>query len=240
MICLGGPVVVLTRLTVGSGGAVVQIDPPDPEHVTLVLFELTVPIEATTENGVDDVNEADGVNVNVAIPPIVVTIPPRPVSTPPTVTVKVTDVPSVTGTPFNKTSAVLVMEEPEPHTIEEVPGETTMVDPDPDPAPEHPLIMVSNWLIETRPFLASARPFRMPPFSVMLVNAIIVPTKGPFVVMNAEEPTCQNTLQGDAPLKTTLEPTWAVRALGTWKIHVSVEEPISVRVPVSSSADEAQ
>jgi len=201
-----------------------------------VLFELTVPIEATTKSWFDDVKE-DGVNVNVAIPEAFVKTVPPPESAPETV--KVTATPAPTGAPPEVTSAVLVMEEPEPHTIEEVAGESTMAVPVEDP-PEHPLTMVSNWLIETRPFLASARPFRMPPLSVMLVNAIIVPTKGPFVVMNAEEPTCQKTLQGDAPLKTTLEPTWAVRALGTWKIHVSVEEPISVRVPVSSSADEAQ
>jgi hypothetical protein len=110
-------------------------------EVTVALFIVAV---ATMVSPANDVNEKGAVNVNVALPKAsVVAVPLRPRSGP-AVTVKVTIVPAGTGSPFDKTSAVLLMEEPvEPHMIEEFTGETTMVDPDPDPAPEHPLTMVS-------------------------------------------------------------------------------------------------
>lgn len=97
----------------------------------------------------------------------------------------------------------------------------------------------------TAPFLASARPFRMPgrlpaPSSVMLVNAIIVPAKLLPVCMVAEEPTCQNTLQGDTPFKTTLELVPVIRVLAIWKINTSLGPPFSVRVPVNPADDEKQ
>jgi len=95
----------------------------------------------------------------------------------------------------------------------------------------------------TAPFLASARPFRMPPSSVMLVKAIITPAKVLPVCMTAEEPTCQNKLQGDAPpIKATVAPVAVVRVLPIWKIHRSLglPVPLRVRVPVSSADDEKQ
>jgi len=93
----------------------------------------------------------------------------------------------------------------------------------------------------TEPFLASARPFRVPPSSVMLIKAMIFPAKLLPVWMVAEVPTCQNTLQGDAPpVKATVAPVAVVRVLPIWKIHTSVELPVNVRVPFSSAAVEKQ
>jgi hypothetical protein len=131
------------------------------------------------------------------------------------------------------------MDEPAaPQMIEEFTGETTMVGGLVDPE-EHPLIMVSLALIVTVPFLASARPARVPPFSVMLANAMIFPAKLLPVWMVAEEPTCQYTLQEDAPpAKTTLAPVAVVRVLPIWKIHTSVALPVSVRVPFNTAAAE--
>jgi hypothetical protein len=152
-------------VTVGNGA-----DEFEFEHVALAVFELTVPplIVATKESADDDVIEV-GATANVAVPEAsVVAVPLRPESGP--VIVKVTSV-AARGTPFDKTTAVLVMVEPAPHMTEEFTGESTMDDP------EHPLIMDSLPLIVTEPFLASARPLRVPPFSVMLVNAIIFPAK---------------------------------------------------------------
>jgi hypothetical protein len=101
--------------------------------------------------------------------------------------------------------------------------------------------MVSLPLMVTEPFLASARPFRVPPSRVMLASAIIVPAKLLPVCMVAEEPTCQNTLQADAPpVKATLAPVAVVRVLPIWKIHTSVGLPFSVRVPVSCAVDAKQ
>jgi hypothetical protein len=84
------------------------------------VFELTAPpfIVATTISPATAVNEGP-VIVNVAIPEAsVVAVPLLPKSGP--LNVKVTIVPT-TGTPFNKTTAVLVMEEAlEPHMIEEL------------------------------------------------------------------------------------------------------------------------
>jgi hypothetical protein len=205
------------------------------------VFEVTVPpfivAVATTES---DAEHPEGaVIVNVAVPEAsVIAVPLWPASGP--VIVKVTVVPT-TGTPFDKATAVLVMvvEPEEPHTIEEFAGESTMVGPPDDP--EHPLTMVSLPLIVTAPFLACARPFRVPPTSVMSVNAIIFPAKVLPVCMVAEEPTCQNTLQDDAPpMKATVAPVAVVRVLPILKIHTSVEMPLSVRVPVSSADDVKQ
>jgi hypothetical protein len=173
---------------------------------------------------------------NVAVPEeSVVAVALWPESGP--VIVKVTIVPT-TGTPFAKTFAVLVMVAlGEPHMTAEFTGESTTVGALDDP--EHPVIMVSWPLIVTEPSLASARPVRVPPLSVMLVNAIITPAKVVPVCMVAEEPTCQNTLHGDAPpAKATVAPVAVVRVLPIWKIHTSVEVPVSVRVPFSCAAVE--
>jgi len=202
------------------------------------VFEITVPpfTVATIVSPAEDVNEG-AVILNVAVPVAsVIAVPLWPESGP--VTVKVTVVPT-TGTPFNKTTAVLVMDVPTaPQIIEEFTGETTMVGGLVVPE-EHPLIMVSLPLIVTVPFLASARPARVPPFSVILANAIIFPAKLLPVWMVAEEPTCQYTLHGDAPpAKETVAPVAVVSVLPIWKIQTSVELPVSVRVPFSSAAVE--
>jgi hypothetical protein len=188
------------------------------------------------ESPADDVI-ADAVKANVAVPEAsVVAVPVLLASGP--VIVKVTVVPVAMGSPFTKTFAVLVMlGEGEPHTIAEFTGDSTTVG---EPGvPEHPLTMVSWPVIVTEPFLASARPARVPPLSVMLVDAIMTPAKVVPVCMVAEEPTCQNTLHGDAPpVKATVAPVAVVRVLPIWKIHTSVEEPFRVRVPFSCAAVE--
>jgi len=229
----------LTRAIVGDG-AVEQNDPEvEPEQVARAVFETTVPpfIVATTESPADEVNEG-ALITNVAVPePSVVAVPLWPESGP--VIVKVTTVPT-TGSPFDKTTAVLVTEElAEPQMIAEFTGESKMDGPLDDP--EHPLIMVSLLLIVTPPFLASALPVSVPPLSVMLDNAMIVPAKLLPDCMVADEPTCQNTLQGEAPpAKATVAPVAVVRVLPIWKIHTSVEVPVSVRVPFSCAAVEKQ
>ena len=203
------------------------------------MFERIVPpfTLATMESPAEAVNEG-ALIMKVAVPdPSVIAVPLWPASGP--VTVKVTVVPT-TGSPFAKTTAVLVMEElAEPHIIAEFTGESTTVGELDDP--EHPPIMVSLPLIVTVPFLARARPVRVPPFSVMLASAMIFPAKLVPVWMVAEEPTCQNTLQGDAPpAKTTLAPVAVVKVLPIWNIHTSVELPVSVKVPFSCAAVEKQ
>jgi len=214
-------------VTVGNGGEA------GLEHDAVVVFDIIVPpfIEALKVSPDDDVI-AVGTIVSVAVPELSVkTVPLRPESGP--VTANATPV-AATGFPFDKTTAVSVMVAPAPQMTEEVAGESPTV-----AAPEHPLMMASLLLIVTEPFLASARPLRVPPFSVILVNAIIVPAKVLPVCMVAEEPTCQNTLQGEAPpAKATVAPVAVVRVLPIWKIHTSVEVPVSVRVPFSSAAEE--
>jgi hypothetical protein len=220
------------------GEAVVEQLPVDPEHVAKVVFETTVPpsTAATMESPADEVTEGELI-VNVAVPEASVIAVPLLLASGPVI-VKVTTVPA-TGTPFDRTTAVLVMDEPAaPQMIDEFTGETTTVGTTGVPE-EHPLMMVSLELIVTVPFLASARPARLPPSSVMLANAIIFPAKLLPVCIVAEEPTCQNTLQGDAPpAKTTEAPVAVVRVLPIWKIHTSVELPVSVKVPLSSAAAE--
>jgi len=107
----------------------------------LVVFELTVPpfIVATTESPAADVNEG-AVNVNAAVPEAsVLAVPLWPASGP--VIVKVTVVPA-RGSPFDKTTADLVMEEPAvPQMIEESTGESTIDGTMDDP--EHAFMMVS-------------------------------------------------------------------------------------------------
>jgi len=213
----------------------------EPEQVAKVVLETTDPpfAVATMESPADEVNEKGPANVNVAVPEeSVVAVPVLPASGP-AVILNVTRV-FATGTPFDKTTAVLVMVEPvAPQMIEDVTGESTMEGALEDP--EHPLMMVSLPLMVTEPFLARARPVKVPPFSVMLVSAIILPAKSLPVCMVAEDPTCQNTLQGEAPpAKATLAPVAVVRVLPIWKIHTSVALPVSVRVPVSSADDEKQ
>ena len=73
---MGGPVVTLTRATVGDG-AVEQNDPEaEPENVAKVVFELTVPplTVATMESFPE--HPAGAVTVNVAVPVASVTAVP--------------------------------------------------------------------------------------------------------------------------------------------------------------------
>jgi len=230
-------------LTVGDGAVEQNAPEVEPEQVAKVVLETTDPpfTVATIESPADDVNEKGPANVNVAVPEeSVVAVPVLPASGP-AVILNVTRV-FATGIPFDKTTAVLVMVEPAaPQMIEEVTGERTMDGPLEDP--EHPLMTVSLPLMVTDPFLARARPLRVPPLSVILVKAIIFPAKLLPVCMVADEPTCQNTLQGEAPPeRTTLAPVAVVRVLPIWKIQTSVELPVPlrVRVPVSSADDEKQ
>ena len=162
-------------MTVTVGDGEVEQLAVEPEHVARVVFETTVPpfIVATMESPADEVSEGAKM-VNVAVPVASVLAVPLLAESGPVI-VKVTRVPA-TGSPLDKTTAVLVMEEPTvPQVIEEFTGESTTDGTTDDP--EHPLIMVSLPLMVTEPFLASARPVRVPPPRVMLVNAIMVPAK---------------------------------------------------------------
>jgi hypothetical protein len=58
--------------------------------------------------------------------------------------------------------------------------------------------------------------------------------------MVAEEPTCQNTLQADTPLRVTVELVPVMRVLLIWKMNTSLGPPLSVRVPVNPADDEKQ
>ena len=111
----------------------------ESEHVAVVVFELTVPlfIVATTESPADDVNKGAKPVIDAVPEASVVAVKLWPVSGP-AVTVKVTIVPA-RGSPFDKTTAVLVMLEP--HITEEFTGESTMVGT--TGGTEHPLMMVS-------------------------------------------------------------------------------------------------
>src|SRR5579872_6478487 len=63
----------------------------------------------------------------------------------------------------------------------------------------------------TAPLRASARPSRLAPVViVMLVNARMFPPNAVAVPMVAELPTCQKTLQMEAPLTTTTDEPLAV------------------------------
>ena len=188
------------------------------------------------ESPADEVTEGELI-VNVAVPEASVIAVPLLLASGPVI-VKVTTVPA-TGTPFDRTTAVLVMDEPAaPQMIDEFTGETTTVGTTGVPE-EHPLMMVSLELIVTVPFLASARPARLPPSSVMLANAIIFPAKLVPVWIVAEDPTCQYTLHGDAPpTKATVAPVAVVSVLPIWNIHTSLALPLSVRVPFSYAAVE--
>jgi hypothetical protein len=107
-----------------------------------VVFEITVPpfTVATTLSPAEEVKEG-AVILNVAVPVASVTaVPLFPESGPVTVNVIVAP---ATGTPFDRTTAVLVMDEPAaPQMIAEFTGETTMVGGVTVPE-EHPLTMVS-------------------------------------------------------------------------------------------------
>ena len=114
-------------MTVGVGAVEQNAPEVEPEHVAKVVFETTFPpfIVATTVSPAEEVNEKGAANVKVAVPEAsVVAVPVRPESGP-EVILKVTRA-LASGSPFDNTTAVLVMEEPAaPQMIEEVAGERT-------------------------------------------------------------------------------------------------------------------
>jgi hypothetical protein len=91
----------------------------------------------------------------------------------------------------------------------------------------------------TAPFRASTRPRTVVPvFTLIEVSARIVPTNVVFVSRVAELPTCQNTLQGFAPLISRTVLFGAVISVDcALKMNTESEDPCpsSVRVPVSPS-----
>lgn len=88
----------------------------------------------------------------------------------------------------------------------------------------------------TAPLRASSRPATVAPvFALMDVRARMLPLNVVFVPRVAELPTCQNTLQGWAPLiRETLLPEPVIRVLATWKMNTALGSPwaSSVTVPV--------
>src|ERR1700674_2621230 len=108
MTCLGGPGVAVATVTVGEG-AVEQNDPElEPENVAEVVVELSVPpfIVPPTESAAE--RDEGALIVNVAVPEASVAAVPLWSESGPVI-VKVTIVPT-TGSPFDKTTAVSVME----------------------------------------------------------------------------------------------------------------------------------
>jgi hypothetical protein len=95
----------------------------------------------------------------------------------------------------------------------------------------------------TAPILARARPWiSVPVVTVMDWSAMMVPTKVEFVPSVAELPTCQNTLQGCAPLtRMTLLAEAVVSVDPAWKIQTAFGSPLALRVraPVRPIDDEA-
>jgi hypothetical protein len=91
----------------------------------------------------------------------------------------------------------------------------------------------------TAPFRASTRP-RIDAFVFIVIDvrAMMVPTKAVPVPRVAELPTCQNTLQAlTPPMRVTLEFDAVMSVLAIWKTKMSVELPLSVRLPVSPADD---
>src|SRR4051812_46874846 len=89
----------------------------------------------------------------------------------------------------------------------------------------------------TAPFRARARPANVAPvLMVMLVRARMLPTNVVVAPSVAELPTCQKTLQFDAPLITaTDDPDAVVKVLPILKINEALGLPCasSVSVPVN-------
>jgi len=103
--------------------------------------------------------------------------------------------------------------------------------------PPEEKVLVSNVVA---PLRANARPETVVPvFSVMLVNARMFPTKRVPVPSVAELPTCQYTLQGEAPLISSTEALLAVvSVLPIWNTNTALASPLASRVsgPVSCAA----
>ena len=75
----------------------------------------------------------------------------------------------------------------------------------------------------TAPFLASARPSRLTPVVIVIdVSAMMFPLKTEFVPRVAELPTCQKTLQAEAPLARTIWlPLPVVSVDAIWKMNTA-------------------
>ena len=102
------------------------------------------------------------------------------------------------------------------------------------------MVLVSS---VTEALRARARPVRVAPvFRPVDCSDMMVPTKLVSVPSVAELPTCQKTLQGEAPLiRTTLLADAVVRVEPIWKIHTALGSPAASRVsvPVSPMEDDA-
>ena len=96
------------------------------------------------------------------------------------------------------------------------------------------MVLVS---IVTAPVCAKALPDRFAPVSkVMLAFASILPTNAVVVPSVAELPTCQNTLQLEAPLISSTDAALAVvSVLPIWKMKIPLgsPRPSSVSAPVN-------
>jgi len=105
------------------------------------------------------------------------------------------------------------------------------------PHPPEEKVLVFNVVA---PLSANARPETLVPvFSAMLVNARMFPTNRVPVPSVAELPTCQYTLQGEAPLIRSTEALLAVvSVLPIWNTNTALASPLASRVsgPVSCAA----
>jgi hypothetical protein len=101
------------------------------------------------------------------------------------------------------------------------------------------ILLVSN---VTAPFRANALPIKLTPVvTVILVYARIFPLNAVVVPSVAEVPTCQNTLQGEAPLiRTTDDADAVVSVLPILKAQTALGSPwaLSVSAPVNPTEDE--
>jgi hypothetical protein len=88
--------------------------------------------------------------------------------------------------------------------------------------------------IVTAALLARARPFRVPPASVIAVTARILPAQFPpvWAVNTAELPTTQTTFAAVAPLirLNVVVPVSTFKADVTWKTNTGFERPAPSRV----------
>ena len=127
------------------------------------------------------------------------------------------------------------------------PGPVVVVVPPPesvvvvvDTAAHDPLVMVLVSSV-VAPLRASVLPSIVAPVvTVIDVKARTVPVNTEFVPSVAELPTCQKTLQGDAPpMRLTRLAESVVRVEPAWKMKTASPSPWAsrVRVPVNSSED---
>jgi hypothetical protein len=92
--------------------------------------------------------------------------------------------------------------------------------------------VMTSWSRVTAAVRASARPVILTPVvTVIEASAMMVPRKVELVPRVAELPTCQKTLQGEAPPVRRIELADAViRVEGTWKIQTAAGSPCAFRV----------